>query len=381
MGKTQSRQRRSMVKLPDDERYFGLENFGNTCYYNAVLQALFFCPQFRQAILAQTFPNGTTRDTLLGALTDLFTSISNARKQFGSISPRKFNHRLRKDNEIFSSTEQQDAQEFLNFLLNHVSECISKQDSGPTAPPRDAKTWVHDIFEGSLTNETKCLTCETVRTREESFLDLSIDIEQNTSVTSCLRNFSSTETLGSDSKYFCETCCSEQEAQKRLRIGRLPQVLALHLKRFKYIEQRRGFVKLTYRVVFPFELRVFNTADETTGECEQLYELIGVVVHIGNHPGRGHYISIVKSCGTWLIFDDQHVEPVDDEVMAGFFGCTDDQARTAKVTSETAYLLFYQKIESRGAIECGARATGTMGGGKSDGAKSATLHSRSDAKL
>lgn len=26
-----------------------------------------------------------------------------------------------------------------------------------------AKTWVHSLFEGILTNETRCLTCETVR--------------------------------------------------------------------------------------------------------------------------------------------------------------------------------------------------------------------------
>lgn len=25
------------------------------------------------------------------------------------------------------------------------------------------KTWVHDLFEGVLTNETRCICCETVR--------------------------------------------------------------------------------------------------------------------------------------------------------------------------------------------------------------------------
>ena len=35
-------------------------------------------------------------------------------------------------------------------------------------------------------------------------------VPQNTSVTNCLRNFSSTETLCSDNKFKCDTCCSYQ---------------------------------------------------------------------------------------------------------------------------------------------------------------------------
>ena len=45
----------------------------------------------------------------------------------------------------------------------------------------------------------------------------------------------------------------------RMRVKKLPQILALHLKRFKYMEQMNRFTKLSYRVVFPLELRLFNT--------------------------------------------------------------------------------------------------------------------------
>lgn len=51
--------------------------------------------------------------------------------------------------------------------------------------------------------------------KDEDFLDLSVDVEQNTSITHCLRGFSSTETLCAEHKYYCEVCCSKQEAQKR----------------------------------------------------------------------------------------------------------------------------------------------------------------------
>ncbi len=45
----------------------------------------------------------------------------------------------------------------------------------------------------------------------------------------------------------------------RMRIKKLPRVLALHLKRFKFMSNLNKYIKLTYRVVFPFELRLFNT--------------------------------------------------------------------------------------------------------------------------
>jgi hypothetical protein len=45
----------------------------------------------------------------------------------------------------------------------------------------------------------------------------------------------------------------------RMRIKKLPRILALHLKRFKYFEVFKQYKKLSYRVVFPFELRLLNT--------------------------------------------------------------------------------------------------------------------------
>ena len=44
-----------------------------------------------------------------------------------------------------------------------------------------------------------------------------------------------------------------------MRIKRLPTVLALHLKRFKYVDNMSRHVKVSHRVVFPLELRLFNT--------------------------------------------------------------------------------------------------------------------------
>ena len=66
----------------------------------------------------------------------------------------------------------------------------------------------------------------------------------------------------------------------RMKIKKLPNILALHLKRFKYQEDIQKYIKLTYRVAFPLELRLFNTVDDAP-DPDRLYELFAIVIHIG----------------------------------------------------------------------------------------------------
>nr|XP_033803805.1 ubiquitin carboxyl-terminal hydrolase 12 isoform X2 [Geotrypetes seraphini] len=337
-------------QFPVNEHYFGLVNFGNTCYCNSVLQALYFCRPFREKVLAYK-SQPRKKENLLTCLADLFHSIATQKKKVGVIPPKKFITRLRKENELFDNYMQQDAHEFLNYLLNTIADIlqeerkqekqngripngnIDNENNNSTPDP----TWVHEIFQGTLTNETRCLTCETISSKDEDFLDLSVDVEQNTSITHCLRGFSNTETLCSEYKYYCEECRSKQEAHKRMKVKKLPMILALHLKRFKYMDQLHRYTKLSYRVVFPLELRLFNTSGDATNP-DRMYDLVAVVVHCGSGPNRGHYIAIVKSHDFWLLFDDDIVEKIDAQAIEEFYGLTSDISKN----SESGYILFYQ---------------------------------------
>ncbi|KAI7697912.1 hypothetical protein SSS_10027 [Sarcoptes scabiei] len=121
-----------------------------------------------------------------------------------------------------------------------------------------------------------------------------------------------------------------------MRIKKLPMILALHLKRFKYTESQNRHAKLSYRVVFPFELRLFNKSSDDSQD--KLYDLMAVVIHCGSGPNRGHYITIVKSFGFWLLFDDDIVDKIDPSTIEDFFGLTSDTQKN----SESGYILFYQ---------------------------------------
>ncbi|KAK9238169.1 hypothetical protein V1525DRAFT_358888 [Lipomyces kononenkoae] len=279
-------------------------------------------------------------ESLFTTLKDIFEAMVENKSRTGIVSPAKLIEVLKRQNELFRSSMHQDAHEFFNFLLNEIVDNVEQHELKLRAQNNGEQVsntrWVHELFEGLLTSETKCLTCENVSRRDEVFLDLSIDLEQHTSVTSCLRQFSASEMLCESNKFHCDCCGGLQEAEKRMKINRLPRILALHLKRFKFTEDMQRNVKLFHKVMFPYHLRLFNTTDDVQ-DPDRLYELYAVVVHIGGGPYHGHYVSIVKTeHAGWVLFDDEMVERVDDDYVTNFFG---DKPGLA-----CAYILFYQQI-------------------------------------
>lgn len=275
-------------------------------------------------------------ESLFTTLKDIFDSMAENSSRTGVVSPGKLIEVLKRENELFRASMHQDAHEFFNFLLNEVIESIDMYNNQHGGGAKASTRWIHNLFEGLLTSETKCLTCETVSRRDEKFLDLSIDLERNSSITSCLQQFSASEMLCEGNKFQCDTCGGLQEAEKRMKVKKLPKILTLHLKRFKYTEDMQRNVKLFHKVVYPKHIRLMNTTYDAE-DPDRLYELCAVVVHIGGGPYHGHYVSVVKTehCG-WLLFDDEMVESVDPSYVFNFFGDNKGMA--------TAYVLFYQEI-------------------------------------
>mmetsp|Transcript_14579 Transcript_14579/g.29157 ORF Transcript_14579/g.29157 Transcript_14579/m.29157 type:complete len:371 (-) Transcript_14579:8-1120(-) len=368
MGTSSSKLEKSLPStFPDSERLFGLENFGNTCYCNSVLQALYFCIPFREAVLDWARPQNQSKlksdeDSMLLSVAETFTAISQNKKKFGVYGPKKLITVLKKNNEAFRGFQHQDAHEFMNYILNQIGEELDREingvdqrggnnSSGDVTREREkARSWMQNIFEGTLTNETRCLNCETVTSRDEAFLDLSLEIEENSSITSCLRNFSGIETLNKHDKFYCDNCCSLQEAHKCIRVKRTPNILALHLKRFKYLENVGRLKKLAHRVVFPAELKLDNTTDAAAAE-DAVFSLFAVVVHVGSGTHHGHYVCLTRIHEQWFLFDDDSVEGIEDSQLHACFGSSQEGG-----SNYSGYILFYQKV-TRDGVPVPAEAT------------------------
>lgn len=156
-------------------------------------------------------------------------------------------------------------------------------------------------------------------------------------------------------------CCD------RMLVKKLPSVLVLHLKRFEYDEARGTMSKLSHRVVYPLELRLFNTVGDNgrpatephhglvsrrpqrqrngggtwshlstqATECEdphRMYDLFAVVVHSGALINRGHYICLVRKGRHWLILDDDRIDVMTPEEMHSFYGLTARQRECSQVS-------------------------------------------------
>ncbi|OXB42428.1 hypothetical protein B1J92_I05522g [Nakaseomyces glabratus] len=277
------------------------------------------------------------------ALKDIMECITENRYLSGVVSPAEFVKLLKRQNPLFNSTMQQDAHEFLNFLLNNISDFAGKYKSNYLKSSNEEECeishdFVKDQFEGVLLNRIKCLTCDCVSANEEPFLDFPIEIQNDEAINiqDTFRSFYQREILCGPNKFYCNECCGLQEAEKTVGFEKLPKTLALHLKRFKC----DGIVnsKLFNKIEYPLTLTVCSCFDNSL--CKT-YELTGVVLHVGASPTHGHYVSICKhEKYGWLMYDDETIESIPEEAVTSHVGEPNNPI--------TAYVLFYsEKIQNK----------------------------------
>jgi ubiquitin C-terminal hydrolase len=392
------------------ERVVGLDNCGNTCYCNAVMQALYFCAPLRSRLatlhavikgdvavetvvkadaeeLAQddpetddekneqstasgaglasptmpanlempsspSFGSSLTRppapawslkdhqETVIAKLCDLFdqldaVALSGKSKHF---NPKVAVAKVKNENVMFKNNLQQDAHEFAIFVLNTIIEeeralLNMKQSKTPTALQR--------MLTGKTVSKTYCGECDTETCMDQPFLDINIDVVQNTSLRHCTELFSQYETLSGEDKFRCDACTSPVDARRRVLFKYLPEVLLIQLKRFSYNERVGGFTKRNDRVAFAPTMIVQTVKGES-----RRYLLAGVVVHQGATPHLGHYVALCQSAASrrWYKCDDDLVSPFAERDLQRYFGVSDAIHDANLPSTATAYLLFYTKM-------------------------------------
>ncbi|CAL8268141.1 unnamed protein product [Merluccius merluccius] len=328
----------------------GLRNLGNTCFMNSILQCLSNTPELRDYCLRYTHPAELSRCGDQVALMEefakltktLWTSVSS-----DAVSPSDFKIQIQRYAPKFLGYNQQDAQEFLRFLLDGLHNDVNRATVCPRASEdfdhlpdteKSQKMWsryresedskVVDLFVGQLKSSLTCSECGFCSTMFDPFWDLSLPIAQENSeeatLTDCMRLLTREDVLDGEERPTCQRCKVRRKCSKKFAIQKFPQVLVLHLKRFS--EPPALSSKLTTFVDFPLaelDLSEFASADDV----HAVYSLYAVSNHSGNILG-GHCTAYCKNpeLEQWYRFNDSRVSPMS----------------ASEVRSSDAYVLFYE---------------------------------------
>uniref|UniRef100_A0A671K4W2 ubiquitinyl hydrolase 1 n=1 Tax=Sinocyclocheilus anshuiensis TaxID=1608454 RepID=A0A671K4W2_9TELE len=140
----------------------------------------------------------------------------------------------------------------------------------------------------------------------------------------CLFTF---ESHMGDDAWKCPHCKQMQQGMVKMSLWTLPDILILHLKRFRQVGKRRN--KLSTLVRVPISgLDMTPHVVKRSQNTDFLYDLYAVCNHHGGMHG-GHYTAYCRNSvdGHWYSYDDSSVEIVPEEEL-----CT-----------RGAYILFYQR--------------------------------------
>ncbi|KAI4258013.1 MAG: hypothetical protein LQ352_001403 [Teloschistes flavicans] len=370
----------------------GLVNTGNMCYMNSVLQILIFCAPFYELLdklgrgVAHSFKSETPLVDAMIMFMHEFHVIDSAEsveklrlrlrkdelEQYGETFIPEFVYEVIRRLPRFSSMRrghQQDAEEFLGFLLEEMhDECsramrsfsppdtqsetsaptsqvvsptdgslgaISSADSGwlEVGPKQKAaitrssgtimtESPITKIFGGKLRSELRVPGMKNSVTLEPyQPLQLDIGASHVNNIIDALRGLTRSEILHGD---FSSPRGPGVAATKQVTIETLPQILILHLKRFQY-DNAGGTQKIWKKVGYPLDLEIpkevfpqHKRGGIMTHGGLPKYRLIGVVYHHGKSASGGHYtVDVRRQDGKeWIRLDDTIIRRIRSEDVA-----------------------------------------------------------------
>jgi len=256
--------------------FIGLENLGNSCYMNSVLQSLFAVKEVRTryvdpaqrifetapAELEDDFP---TQMAKVGSAlySDRYSedlSVKGGNPNSVAVRPYGFKRLVGKGHPEFSSDRQQDAAEYFQFLLEYVSR--AERQHGARL---DGDLKLPDLFRFETEIRTECAQSGKVRysLTENTTLDLPVPLECATNKTefdeyrtkrqrvelddakkdaepvlakvpfeACLHKFAAKETI---TDFLSTATNAKGDAYKTVRMHSFPRYLVLQLRKF-YID-------------------------------------------------------------------------------------------------------------------------------------------------
>ncbi|KAJ6239537.1 ubiquitin carboxyl-terminal hydrolase [Anaeramoeba flamelloides] len=290
----------------------------------------------------------------------------------GVVDPQFVDHALRSICPVFDLKKQQDAHEFITFVIDALAEETKDHNN---------QSFVSDLFSGQLEISLTCLKCKNCIYFTELIHNISLPLvirkgfSQNNNnrkeknkkncknkletkvlkkktvssrnlksnrkgknykkkikIIHCFEKFFTKTLLQGENSVWCSKCKQKTNHSHQYNFDVFPKILIIHLLRFN-----EKFQKNDIHVSFPisdldisFTSKNNHTTNPKRSTNKQKYNLIGVIQHIGSTM-FGHYKSITfdRKIKKFFSFNDSIVKPVTNK----------------KKIFENAYILFYERKE------------------------------------
>ncbi|KAA0701946.1 Ubiquitin carboxyl-terminal hydrolase 2 [Triplophysa tibetana] len=318
-----------------------------SCFMNSILQCLSNTQSLRDYCLHNSHRrdlnnNNRTNTALMEEFAKLIQTMWTSSSS-EVVSPSEFKTQIQRYAPRFVGYNQQDAQEFLRFLLDGLHNEVNRVTVRPRGNMEDfdhlldeekgKKMWAKYLeredskIVGQLKSSLTCSECGYCSTVFDPFWDLSLPISKGygeVSLMDCMRLFTKEDVLDGDEKprqaSWRSASCVNLEC-----FFSLTALPCSDLKRFS--EARVRTSKLSTFVNFPLkDLDLREFASDRNGGA--VYNLYAVSNHSGTTMG-GHYTAYCcnPENGEWYTYNDSRVTPMS----------------ASQVRSSDGYVLFYER--------------------------------------
>ena len=370
----------------------GLNNIGATCFMNSTLQCLsqtkaltdyFLNPKNENIIINNNIAINNKKENkndlqLSPVYLDLIKKLWDKNGP-SSFSPTDFRIRVEQMNPLFKQGQPGDSKDFIIFILEQIHKELKRPNKNNIKISNEIfnqydknnafnhffydfnkeLSVISNIFFGFNETTNECLYCknyynsqgynnpicynygifnciifplEEVKNMKNNYMQNSVNYNnvnnniQNNTVTiyECFQYNQKTELFSGENRNYCNNCKQLYDSFYISKIFSSSNILILILNRGK-------------GNIFNVKLEFTETIDLTQfviqkDKPQMIYELYGVITHIGQSGPNAHFVASCKSQidKKWYRFNDAFVNPI-----------TDFQKEV--INFGTPYILFYQK--------------------------------------
>jgi len=334
-----------------DKGLTGLANVGNSCYINTCMQILSHTYKLNDFLNKKSyikFLNRVPEAIILLEWDNLREIMWNKNC---TVAPLRFINAVKKvatlkKRELFTGISQNDAQEFLLFIVeclhNAVQREVEMKITGNAVNNTDKLaiacynmmqnmynkdySEMLQIFYGiqvSVLSSFDETQQHSLSPEPFSVLSLSIPNIVSPSIFDCLDKYCKKEELTENNQWYNEETSSYEDAKRGYIFWSLPDIFIIDIKRWNNNGQKKQLLitsELT-NIDFSKYVKGYNKESYT-------YDLYGICNHSGG-AGGGHYTAHIKNANNkWYEFNDTSVNEISEN----------------DVITQRSYCFFYRKI-------------------------------------